>query len=182
MSGDGQTNYDEGSPTDAPQPLARPISQEGALELTPFQVARQREQQRRRLPVSSATAERIAAIKAAEEQMGRKMTSQEKKVFKETGELPAAVAEPTPVSENVLRDEFGNLLEGRTFLPPEQLDLIEEIASAPFPASRPNLYPTAGSSGIRGEPVMIGDDFTRLRANFEARGGNTRPLQNLRFA
>ena len=36
MSGDGQTNYDEGSPTDAPQPLARPISQEGRLSNTPF--------------------------------------------------------------------------------------------------------------------------------------------------
>tara|TARA_R110002153_G_scaffold78369_2_gene200639 strand:- start:1631 stop:2014 length:384 start_codon:yes stop_codon:yes gene_type:complete len=36
LSADGQTNYDEPSPTDAPQPLARPISQEGRLANTPF--------------------------------------------------------------------------------------------------------------------------------------------------
>ena len=36
LSADGQTNYDEPSPTDKPQPLARPISQEGRLANTPF--------------------------------------------------------------------------------------------------------------------------------------------------
>ena len=144
-------NYSESAPTDEPQPLARPISQEGRLGNTPFQTQRSYADQG--IPRGQDRQDYMDAIKALEEQIGRKLTSKERDAFLRTGSIPEAPpAEPTPVSDTALRDAFGNLLAGSTPIDQEEMEVEEDIASAPFVGQqRANLgIPTAGSSGLRG--------------------------------
>ena len=164
LSADGQTNYDEPSPTDAPQPLARPISQEGRLANTPFQT------QRLYADVGIPKSERKEyddAIKALEEQMGRKLSSKERDQFLRTGSIPEAdPAEPTPVSETALFGAGGGVPNL------EDEDLIERIDAAPFVGQqRANFrIPTAGSSGLRGAaPYQFGSVFEEAYSSTTAK-------------
>ena len=179
MSGDGQTNYDEPAPEDPPLALARPISQEGRLSNTPFQT--QRSIADTGIPRGQDRQDYTDAIKALEDQLGRKLTSKEMDAFLRTGSIPEPdVGDPTPVSETALRDAAGNLLMGGGGVPSqEEIDVAEDIAAAPFVGQqRANFQiPTAGSSGTRGPmPFQFENVFEEAFSSTTAK-----PDQNFAF-
>ena len=157
LIGQGQSTYTEPEPQDAPQPLSRPISQEGRIDNTPFTTSRKFADAG--IPKEDR-ADYMGAVRALEAQLGRKLTSREQTEFLRTGKIPDTEIPtiPSAVSQVALRDEFGNLTEQ---------PIVADIMSSPM--LQPRMFdprvPTRGM--VAGEQPQSLRDVYRFENVFE---------------
>lgn len=174
LSGQGQSTYTEPEPEDTPQPLSRPISQEGRISNTPFTTTRRFADAG--IPKDDRP-DYMGAVRALEAQLGRKLTSREQTEFLRTGKIPDETPPtmPSPVSMMALRDEFGNLTE--------QPDIERTIMSAPQPTA-PMFDPRVPTRGmVAGQQPRDMRDVFRFENVFEEAFTPTtaKPNQDFRF-